>query len=402
MPAPFQVLLVLNVGSSSLKFSLYDATTQGQAPQCFGQGIVETCRDIEHLSFVGQFGPNSEGSRDEWPSSHRLKLDNTLTRLMDWIERFTGATVVAAAHRVVHGGDRSDSALLLDDALMIQLRALVSAAPLHQPRCLGPIAYLSRARPGLRQVACFDTAFHSTLDPLETGFGLPAELTAQGLRRYGFHGISYEYIAGKLAEYDSHAAQGRTIVAHLGHGASLCGLHNRVSRATSMGFSTLDGLLMGTRPGRLDPGVLLYLLRERHMSPQELEDLLYHRCGLLGVSDGLSSDMRELSISDLPQAKAAIALFVRYVIREIGAIAAVLGGLDALVFTGGIGEHATEVRAAILDGCAWLGVKRDRGGVLSSTGCLSQPGSAVTAWVIPTDENRVIAGHALRLLRAPC
>lgn len=335
---------------------------------------------------------------DEWPCSETPDHAVTLAKLMDWMARSIDGEIVAAAHRVVHGGQRTAVFAKVDQALLDEMTALIPMAPLHQPLCLAPIVYLAQHHQGLAQYVCFDTAFHHTLDPLEFSFGLPRELTEQGVRRYGFHGLSYEYIASVLPDCDPRAAQGKTIVAHLGNGASLCAMRNGVSCATTMGFSTLDGLIMGTRPGRLDPGILLYLMRERGMSAQELEHLLYHCCGLLGVSGGIASDMRELSASPLPEAKQAVALFVRSVVREIGALAAVLGGLDALVFTGGIGEHATDVRNAILNGCSWLGLERDHEVTHPRGNGLSRRSSRVSAWTIATDENAIIAKHALRLL----
>lgn len=390
-------LLVLNVGSSSIKFSLYDAADAGAQDSCLGHGSFEVHRDAERLTFRHADGTQQ---RAEWPRADGSADTGTLRNMMGWIEQHTEGQLCAAAHRVVHGGDRSLTGARADPDLMAELQALVPLAPLHQPRCLAPILYLAREHAGLAQFACFDTAFHHTLDPLETCFGLPKAMTEQGLRRYGFHGLSYEYIAGVLPQYDQRAAQGRTIVAHLGNGASLCGLHNGVSRATTMGFSTLDGLLMGTRPGRLDSGLLLYLMRERGMNADALEDLLYHQCGLLGVSGGIASDMRELTDSTAPAAEEAVALFVRSVVREIGAMAAVLGGLDALVLTGGIGENSAPVRNAILDGCAWLGLEHSSSPDTPHGACLSLADSKVSAWTLPTDENTVIARHALKLLHS--
>jgi acetate kinase len=391
-------LLVLNVGSSSVKFSLYDAAADAAADNaCLGHGSFEVHADAERLTFRHADGTQQ---RAQWPHTDGPADTGTLRNMMGWIEQHTEGRLCAAAHRVVHGGDRTLTGARVDSTLMRELHALVPMAPLHQPLCLAPILYLAREHSGLAQYACFDTAFHHTLDPLETSFGLPRAMTGQGLRRYGFHGLSYDYIAGVLPQYDQRAAQGRTVVAHLGNGASLCGMHNRVSRATTMGFSTLDGLLMGTRPGRLDPGVLLYLMRERGMNAEALEHLLYHQCGLLGVSGGIASDMAELTASTAPAAEEAVALFVRSVVREIGAMAAVLGGLDALVFTGGIGEHSTPVRNAILDGCAWLGLEHSSSSDAPPGACLSLPGSKVSAWTIATDENAVIARHALELLHS--
>jgi len=391
------LLLVLNAGSSSLKFSLYSAEVHHEQPvQSIGHGSIVMEQQTERLVFERTL--SGACLEDEWSCSDPPDHAVTLVKLMHWIARTIEGEIVAAAHRVVHGGQRTAVAARVDPALLDEMTALIPMAPLHQPLCLAPIVYLAQHQQGLAQFVCFDTAFHHTLDPLEVSFGLPRELTEQGVRRYGFHGLSYEYIASVLPDCDPRAAQGKTIVAHLGNGASLCAMRNGVSCATTMGFSTLDGVIMGTRPGRLDPGILLYLMRERGMSAQELEQLLYHRCGLLGASGGIASDMRELSASPLPEAKHAVALFVRSVVREIGALAAVLGGLDALVFTGGIGEHATDVRNAILNGCSWLGLERDHEVTHPRGNCLSRRGSRVSAWTIATDENAIIAKHALRLL----
>jgi acetate kinase len=393
---PLPVLLVLNAGSSSVKFSLYNVLSEASRLVCVGSGNLQTQQGTEHLSF------RSDGSdvleQAQWPRDEVSSPGASLLELIHWLERKSGVRICAAAHRVVHGGNRRMDAVRVDDALIAELQALVPIAPLHQQACLTLIDYLSTEHPGLPQFVCFDTTFHQGLDWLETTFGLPRALTEQGLRRYGFHGLSYECIARALPGYDACAAKGRTIVAHLGSGASLCALHNGISRATTMGLTPLDGLLMGTRPGRLDPGVLLYLMRERGMSVSALEHLLYHQCGLLGVSGGISSNMSELSASQAPEAAQAIALFVRSVVREIGSLAAVLGGIDALVFTGGIGENAVAVRQAILEGCAWLGIRQDPGVATAPAARLSHPDSRVSAWVIPTDENSVIARHALALM----
>jgi acetate kinase len=394
------VLLALNVGSSSLKFAVYNANVQAwSGPQCLGSGSVCGQGQSERLVFA--CAGSQIQQQEQWSRGEALQDHGTVRQLMDWIERQVGWNICAVVHRVVHGGNRSQVAARVDTALIDEMQALTPMAPLHQPLCLAPIKYLAGEHRDVPQFACFDTAFHHTLAWRDTCFGLPRALTEQGLRRYGFHGLSYEYIASVLPHYDSAAANGRTIVAHLGNGASLCALDKSVSRATTMGFSTLDGLLMGTRPGRLDPGIVLYLQRERGMSASSVEHLLYHECGLLGVCGGISSDMRVLLDSQAPEAKEAIGLFVHCVVREIGALAAVLGGVDALVFTGGIGEHAAQVRQAILDGCRWLGVQPSLDEVNPRRGCLSAPGSAVSAWTISTDENLVMARHALRLLNPP-
>ncbi|WP_191487912.1 acetate/propionate family kinase [Pseudomonas sp. FEN] len=391
---PCPALLVFNAGSSTLKFSLYGANTS--TPHCLGQGSVEVRQRRARLSY--QDTRFKAQQQEQWPSAEDGMDEATLSQLMRWIDSHAQWRIAGAAHRVVHGGKRREVAARVDAPLIREMQALTPMAPLHQPLCLAPMLHLAREYPALRQVACFDTAFHHTLDPLETLYGLPRALSEEGIRRYGFHGLSYEFISSVLPDYDPRAAQGRTIVAHLGNGASLCALQNRISRGTTMGFSTLDGLLMGNRPGTLDPGIVLYLLRERGMSVQAVEHLLYHECGLLGVSGGVASDMRTLMASRSEPAKQAIALFVRRIVKEIGGMAALLGGVDALVFTGGIGEHAHEVRDAILEGCSWLGVARKREPDIAASACLSLPESKVGAWVIATDENAVIARHSLALL----
>jgi acetate kinase len=361
-----------------------------------GNGSLEKHGDHYRLSF--REASNDTDVEQRWPQFEESISDETLGKLIQWIEQHTGERLFAAGHRIVHGGTRTHVAALIDSSVMDEMEALIPIAPLHQPACLAPVRFLAREHPHLPQVACFDTAFHHSLGRLETLYGLPRGLSEEGIRRYGFHGLSYEYIASVLPAYDRRAAAGRTIVAHLGNGASLCALRAGRSCATSMGFTALDGILMGTRPGHLDPGILLYLLRERGMTAEALEHLLYHECGLLGVSGGISSDMRELSASQEPAAKEAIDLYVHTIVREIGAFAAVLGGLDALVFTGGIGEHSASVRARIIEGCAWLGVKVDEQANQVDGPFLSQSSSRVAAWMIPTDEDHVIARHTLQLL----
>ncbi|MDB6052095.1 MAG: tdcD [Pseudomonas sp.] len=391
------LLLVVNAGSSSIKFSVYsaDSDDQGQ-PVAMGNGSLEKHGDHYRLSF--REASNDTDVEQRWPQFEESISDETLGKLIQWIEQHTGERLFAAGHRIVHGGTRTHVAALIDSSVMDEMEALIPIAPLHQPACLAPVRFLAREHPHLPQVACFDTAFHHSLGRLETLYGLPRGLSEEGIRRYGFHGLSYEYIASVLPAYDRRAAAGRTIVAHLGNGASLCALRAGRSCATSMGFTALDGILMGTRPGHLDPGILLYLLRERGMTAEALEHLLYHECGLLGVSGGISSDMRELSASQEPAAKEAIDLYVHTIVREIGAFAAVLGGLDALVFTGGIGEHSASVRARIIEGCAWLGMKVDEQANQVDGPFLSQSSSRVAAWMIPTDEDHVIARHTLQLL----
>jgi acetate kinase len=298
---------------------------------------------------------------------------------------------------VVHGGTRHHAPAKVDAALLADLDRLVPLAPLHQPHNLSAIRAVAAHRPDLPQVACFDTAFHTTQTELAQMYALPQALTDGGVRRYGFHGLSYEYIASVLPGLDPRAASGRTIVAHLGNGASLCALAGGRSVASTMGFTALEGLPMGTRCGQIDPGVLIYLMDEHGMDARALEKLLYKESGLLGVS-GRSSDMRVLLAADDARSRLAVDLFCYRAAREIGSLAAALGGLDALVFTAGIGEHAAPVRERILRQCAWLGVELDAAANAEGGPRLSTAASAVSAWVVPTDEEGMIARQTLALL----
>ena len=305
---------------------------------------------------------------------------------------------MAAVHRVVHGGEQFTAPTRVTAEVMSALLRLVPLAPLHQPHNLAAIRAISVLQPGLPQIACFDTAFHAGQDWVMQAIALPQGISRSGVRRYGFHGLSYEYIASVLPAQLGPAAEGRIVVAHLGNGASLCALRARRSVATTMGFTALDGLMMGTRCGQLDPGVILYLMAERGMTVQQVETLLYSESGLLGVS-GISADMRTLEASPHPDARAAIDLFVNRITRELGGLAALLGGLDALVFTGGIGEHSAAVRARVCTDAAWLGVSLDPAANLSAQRCITVPGSRTSAWVIPTNEERMLVTHAQEVLR---
>jgi acetate kinase len=305
--------------------------------------------------------------------------------------------LVAAGHRVVHGGSLYSIPVRISSTVIDDLRRLVPLAPLHQPRNLAAIVAISKLHPELPQVACFDTAFHHTQPEIAAAFALPRTITAQGVRRYGFHGLSYEYIASVLPNVlGPVAADGRVVVAHLGSGASMCAMHRRQSVATTMGFTALDGLPMGSRCGNLDPGVILYLMQEKGMTPQAVSDLLYHSSGLLGVS-GVSDDMRTLLASDDPLAANAIALFIYRIGRELGSLAASLGGLDALVFTAGIGEHASEIRRRACEQAFWLGVELDDAANAAGAIRITTPGSKTSAWLIPTNENLMIAQHTWHL-----
>ncbi len=396
-------ILVLNAGSSSLKFALFEAggAAAGDDPELMLRGQIEGIgRAPEFLIEPGgslEAGAAPEPARMAALGGHAGALD----LLLAWLERETaGVTLAAAGHRVVHGGERLAAPARITAEVLDYLSELEPLAPQHQPHNLAAVRALAARRPDLLQVACFDTAFHATQPEVATTLTLPAELRAEGLRRYGFHGLSYEYIAGALPDYyrDLGAAPpGKVVVAHLGNGASLCAIEDGRSVATTMGFSTLDGLVMGTRSGTQDPGVILYLLRERGLDYQGLSDLLYNRSGLLGLS-GVSADMRELLASDAPGARLAVEVFCYRLTRELGSLAAALGGLDALVFTGGIGTGAAPIRAAICRGAAWLGVQLDEAANARDGPCLTRPGSPVKAWAIPTDEERVIARHTRTLI----
>jgi acetate kinase len=295
----------------------------------------------------------------------------------------------------VYGGAMFSAPVRVDDDVMGQLSKLEPLAPLHQPHNLSGIRICAALQPRVPQIVCFDTAFHRTMDSVTRRLGLPRAYEEEGVQRYGFHGLSYEFIAQQLRAIDPDLAKARVIVAHLGNGASLCAMHDGRSVDTTMSFTALDGLLMGTRPGTLDPGAVTYLMRERTMSATEIEDLLYHRSGLLGIS-GISSDMRRLLASDDSHAREAVDLFVFRAAREIGALVASLGGLDGLVFTAGIGEHAPEIRSRVCARCAWLGVILDERANGAGQIRVSTEASRVRVYVIPTDEERMIAEHTVR------
>jgi acetate kinase len=385
-------ILVLNSGSSSIKFALYSPARE---PARLLHGMISGIGATPGFSAADADGKPLPA---ELPAAGPLTHDIALARLFEWLDRRqAGAPLLGAGHRVVHGGERYAAPCRLDAATFAALEQLVPLAPLHQPHNLAGIRALMRLQPALPQVACFDTAFHAGQAAVARDFALPREFTAAGVRRYGFHGLSYEYIAGALPAHFGARASGRVVIAHLGAGASLCATKDGKSIATTMGFTALEGLVMGTRSGTIDPGVLFYLMREKSMTPAQVEDLLYRRSGLLGVS-GISSDMRELLASASPHAREAVELFCYRAAREIGSLAAALEGLDALVFTAGIGERAAPVRARICELCRWLGVELDEAANRENRTLISTPGSKVAVCVIPTDEEIVIARHTQRLL----
>lgn len=345
-------ILTINAGSSSIKCSLYAAET------------------LDRLQYISV---------------------ETLDQAMDWLQAYR---FDAIGHRIVHGGQTYHDPVIISDNVLHDLNTLIPLAPLHQPYNLEAVARLRTHYPDLEQVACFDTAFHSTQAPLNRHYPLPRALTEAGIIRYGFHGLSYAYIASVLPE---EVAEKRVIVLHLGNGASMCAMHKRKSVATTMGFTALDGLMMGTRAGNIDPGIILYLQQEKHMAVSDIENLLYHQSGLLGVS-AISHDMRVLLASEDHHAKEAIELFCIRVAREIGSLTAALGGLDALVFTAGIGEHAAPVRHRICALSAWLGIELDNEANQHHASTITLPASNVAAYVIPTNEELMIARYTRELL----
>jgi acetate kinase len=388
-------ILVLNAGSSSIKFSMFpgyglptrqDVICEGEC-EGIGHHVHFTAKDRTGASLVDEYLAEGNGHEEAMAS------------ILRWLDdRFKDARLIGAGHRVVHGGSLRVAPVLIDAAVLTELRQLVPLAPLHQPHNLAAIDALAKLHPALPQIACFDTAFHHTQSEVVTSFALPRRLTAEGIRRYGFHGLSYEYIASVLPDIlGAASAAGRIVVAHLGSGASLCAMRNLRSEATTMGFTALDGLPMSRRCGNLDPGVVLYLMQDKGMTPAEVSNLLYNESGLLGVS-GVSDDMRDLLASDIPSAREAVALFVYRIGRELGSMAAALGGIDALVFTAGIGEHTPEVRRRVCEDAAWLGVDLDQSANLAGGARITGMGSRTSAWVVPTDEDLMIARHAWALL----
>ena len=391
-------IVVVNAGSSSIKFSTYGNDAIG--PSVFLKGQIEGLYTTGTHFSAREVGGNVVAD-ERWDGEARTH-DGAMRRLVDFMSTHLGDhRVEAVGHRIVHGGTAYAAPIRLDDAVLARLERLIPLAPLHQPHNLAPVRAVLDIAPHLVQVGCFDTAFHTTQPPLAQAFALPAEITDRGVQRYGFHGLSYEYIASVLPELDPSLAQAKVIVAHLGNGASMCALSSGKSVASTMGFTALDGLPMGTRSGTLDPGVILYLLDEMKMGARDIERLLYKQSGLLGVS-GISSDMRALEASPDPRARLAIDLFVYRIGREIGSLAAALGGLDAIVFTAGIGEHSASLRRSVCRAAAWIGVTLDDEANQSGVSRISTPGSRVSAWTVPTDEELMIARHTKRVLTSQC
>ncbi len=389
-------IVVLNAGSSSVKFLLFAEQDGALEPVVRGQ--VEGIRTAPH--FIARDGAGKVRAEKTWSEGEKLDHDGAVRHITDFLGELRGELALrAVGHRVVHGGIDYVQPVRLDAAVLTALEKYVPLAPLHQPHNLNPIRLLLEHRPQLVQVACFDTAFHATNPEVSRRFAIPAELHEAGVRRYGFHGLSYEFIAAVLGKYDAQAAAGRTIVLHLGNGSSMCAIEAGRSIASTMGFTALDGLPMGTRCGAIDPGVLLYLMDQRGMDARAIEKLLYSQSGLLGVS-GISSDMRKLLESDDARARLAVDVYTYRIRREMGSLAAALGGVDAIVFTAGIGENSAEIRARICRDAAWLGVRLDDAANASGGPRISAPDSRVAVWVIPTNEELMIARHTQRLATA--
>ena len=384
-------IVVLNAGSSSLKFSLFAEGPDGPVVVVRGQaeGLQTSPRFVAKDAGGAVIGEKAWG--DGAALGHAGALDHLVGFLRD---RLAQHRLIGVGHRVVHGGLEFAKPVRVDAAVVAALEKYVPLAPLHQPHNLAPIKALLERLPELPQVACFDTAFHRSQPSVAQAFALPRSITERGVIRYGFHGLSYEYIASVLPAHDARAAAGKTVVLHLGNGASMCALANGRSVASTMGFTAADGLPMGTRCGNLDPGVLLYLMDELGMDTRAVEKLIYQQSGLLGVS-GISSDMRALLASPVPNAKAAIDLYVYRIGRELGSLAAALGGLDAIVFTAGIGENSAVLRERVARDAGWLGVAldADANDGARDAARISASGSRVAVWVIPTNEELMIARH---------
>jgi acetate kinase len=387
-------IAVLNAGSSSIKFSLFIARVNDLELELHGQ--IESIHTTPH--FIAKRRDGTKVAEQSWDQSSKLGHDGGLDYLIAFLKsELANDHLIGVGHRVLHGGTYYNWPVVIDERVATVIEKLIPLAPLHQPHNLAPIRRLLDQAPELPQVACFDTSFHTTNPDLAQRFALPEELHEEGVRHYGFHGLSYEYISSVLREFDAKAASGRTIVLHLGSGASMCALQSGRSIATTMSFTALDGIPMGSRPGALDPGVILYLMEQRRMDARDLEHLLYSQSGLLGVS-GISSDMRTLLASSDPRAKLALDLYCYRIRREIGSLAAALEGLDAIVFTGGIGENSAVIRERVCRGASWFGVQLDPAANSAGGPRISTARGRVSAWTIPTNEELMIARHTRHLL----
>ncbi|QOZ67098.1 acetate/propionate family kinase [Bradyrhizobium arachidis] len=388
-------VLVLNSGSSSVKFGLFDISAAEPTLLC--KGLLDEHEAKPRLAVKSPAGEDLFEAHRQASGADSGDLFADVLGFVD--DRFGDHRLRAVGHRIVHGGPDYSGPVEVTDDVYAKLEQLTPLAPLHQPRCLEPIRTIAAIKPDLTQIACFDTAFHHSMAPPASRFAIPRRFEARGIRRYGFHGLSFEYVAGRIAEIAPVLATKRTVIAHLGNGASLCALRDGRSVDTTMGLTPLDGLVMGTRSGTIDPGVLLYLQQHEKMSAEDVQHLLYHQSGLLGVS-GISADMRTLLASGETAAREAVDLFVLRATQEIAVMATTLGGLDCLVFTGGIGEHACEIRSPIGERLAWLGVRIDAAANDKGRERISGGDSAVDVLVIPTNEELTIARHCAAVLQA--
>ncbi len=388
-------IAVINAGSSSIKFAIFNDDAdqsllfRGQVEN-IGVGPRLKVEDSDGGTLLErEWGANALDHR----SATNIILDTSRTLL-------GGEAVEGVGHRVVHGGTNFNAPAIVTRDVLASLKTLCPLAPLHQPHNLAPIEAIMSAAPNMMQVACFDTAFHQTQSHIAQAFALPIEFADEGIRRYGFHGLSYEFVSSRLRAITPDHAHKRIIIAHLGNGASLCALDRGRSVATTMGFTAVEGLMMGTRCGSIDPGVLIYLMDERGLDARGIEELIYKKSGLLGVS-GFSSDMKTLRESDDPRAREAIDLFIYRIVREIGSLAAALGGVDGLVFTGGIGQRDARTRTEVVAGCGWLGAAIDEDANRLGEGRIDGDSSKIPIWVVQTDEERVIARHTAAFLGTP-
>jgi acetate kinase len=388
-------ILVVNAGSSSVKFQIFELAESGDAQRLI-KGQVDGIGTRPRLRAETRDGRSLIDKA--YAPQDVADGAAAITAAGDWLRETQKVNLVAVGHRVVHGGPDYDRPVVVNKDVLMRLEQFSSLAPLHQPNNLAPIRALLTRRPELLQVACFDTAFHRTHSAIADHYAIPERFYQEGVRRYGFHGLSYEYIAERLRDLAPAIANGRVIVAHLGSGASMCALANGRSVESTMGFTALDGLPMGTRPGQIDPGVLLYLIAEKRMSLKDVEDLLYRQSGLKGIS-GVSNDMRELETSDAAGAKLAIEYFVYRIGLNAGMLAAALNGLDGFVFTAGIGENSATIRARVAEKLAWLGISFDDSANNKGGPLISKPQSKIAVYAIGTDEELMIARHTVSLLR---
>ena len=390
-----ETILVVNAGSSSIKFQLFSVST-GDRLQRRLKGQMEGIGVHPRLA-----AKNAKGEvliDETWPAGEVGDVPAALGKVVEFLRAEIGGLPIAVGHRVVHGGPDFSEPLLIDDVALKRLQAFAPLAPLHQPNNLGPIRALLQRQPQLPQIACFDTAFHRSHPEIADRYALPERFYQEGVRRYGFHGLSYEYIASRLPELAPDIAKSRVVVAHLGSGASMSAIHAGKSVESTMGFTALDGLPMGTRPGQLDAGIVLYLLTEKGMSAGEIEHLFYYDCGLKGLS-GISNDVRDLLTSSDPRAKLALDYFVYRIALFTGMLAAAMSGIDGFVFTAGVGENAPAIREAVAKRLSWLGLELDPEANAKGEGRISAPGGRVSCYVVPTDEELMIARHTLSVLR---